>query len=194
MGKMKHTKGESGYLIERQKHAWMWVIGFAAVIAALLIAGVLIWGSNENILTVVAVVLVLPAAHFTVNLIMLAPKKPSSRQIIELTDAAAPDLRRLYDLVIGTSKKPAATHAVVLADSAVVIYVTDDSVEPDFLQKQVDNFLHGDSIFVHVDVYKSQDKFLNRIRFLEQSLEKSGKGLRQERVDKIQTSLLAMCL
>ncbi|MGI5988933.1 MAG: hypothetical protein ACOX78_01530 [Lachnospiraceae bacterium] len=192
--KTKYEKGESGYLKERQKRAWFYVFLFAVIIAALLIIGILIWGSNQNILTVAAIVMVLPAARFGVNLIMLAPKKPSSEEIIAQTDKTAPDLMRLYDLVIGTTKKPVGTEAVVISDSAVCIYETMKDMDVDFLTKQVSNFLHGDSIFVNVNVYTEKSTFMNRIAFLQQSLENSGKPLRKERVEKIKKSLCSMCL
>ncbi len=192
--KMKYNKGESGYLQEKQKRAWIYVILFAAVIAALLVIGILIWGSNQNILTVAAIVMVLPAARFGVNLIMLAPKKPSDAAVIRETEKTAPDLMRLYDMVIGTSKKPVGTGAIVISDSALCIYETQKDTDVDFLTNQVNNFLHGDSIFISVNVYNDRTKFMNRIAFLQQSLEKSGKQLRTERVEKIRNSLCAMCL
>lgn len=191
---MKCNKGESGYLQEKQKRAWIYVVLFAAVIAALLVIGILIWGSNQNVLTVAAIVLVLPAARFGVNLIMLASKKPSDAGVIRQTDKTAPDLIRLYDLVIGTSKKPVGTEAVVISDSALCIYETQKDTDLDFLTAQVNNFLHGDSIFINVNVYNDRDKFMKRIAFLQQSLEKSGKELRADRVGKIKNSLCAMCL
>lgn len=191
---MKYNKGESGYLQEKQKRAWIYVILFAAVIAALLVIGILIWGSNQNILTVAAIVMVLPAARFGVNLIMLAPKKPSDAAVIRETEKTAPDLMRLYDMVIGTSKKPVGTGAIVISDSALCIYETQKDTDVDFLTNQVNNFLHGDSIFISVNVYNDRTKFMNRIAFLQQSLEKSGKQLRTERVEKIRNSLCAMCL
>lgn len=192
--KMKYNKGESGYLQEKQKRAWIYVILFAAVIAALLVIGILIWGSNQNVLTVAAIVMVLPAARFGVNLIMLAPKKPSDAAVIRETEKTAPDLMRLYDMVIGTSKKPVGTEAIVISDSALCIYETQKDTDVDFLTNQVNNFLHGDSIFISVNVYNDRTKFMNRIAFLQQSLEKSGKQLRTERVEKIRNSLCAMCL
>lgn len=191
---MKYNKGESGYLQEKQKRAWIYVILFAAVIAALLVIGILIWGSNQNVLTVAAIVMVLPAARFGVNLIMLAPKKPSDAAVIRETEKTAPDLMRLYDMVIGTSKKPVGTEAIVISDSALCIYETQKDTDVDFLTNQVNNFLHGDSIFISVNVYNDRTKFMNRIAFLQQSLEKSGKQLRTERVEKIRNSLCAMCL
>ena len=192
--KMKYNKGESGYLQEKQKRAWIYVILFAAVIAALLVAGVLIWGSNQNVLTVTAVVMVLPAARFGVNLIMLASKKPSDAGVIRQTDEAAPDLMRLYDMVIGTSKKPVGTEAIVISDSALCIYETQKDTDTSFLADQVNNFLHGDSIFINVNVYTDRAKFMNRIAFLQQSLETGGKKLREDRVGRIRNSLSAMCL
>lgn len=192
--KMKYNKGESGYLQEKQKRAWIYVILFAAVIAALLVAGVLIWGSNQNVLTVAAVVMVLPAARFGVNLIMLASKKPSDAGVIRQTDEAAPDLMRLYDMVIGTSKKPVGTEAIVISDSALCIYETQKDTDTSFLADQVNNFLHGDSIFINVNVYTDRAKFMNRIAFLQQSLETGGKKLREDRVSRIRNSLSAMCL
>ncbi len=192
--KMKYNKGESGYLQEKQKRAWIYVILFAAVIAALLVAGVLIWGSNQNVLTVAAVVMVLPAARFGVNLIMLASKKPSDAGVIRQTDEAAPDLMRLYDMVIGTSKKPVGTEAIVISDSALCIYETQKDTDTSFLADQVNNFLHGDSIFINVNVYTDRAKFMNRIAFLQQSLETGGKKLREDRVGRIRNSLSAMCL
>lgn len=191
---MKYNKGESGYLQEKQKRAWIYVILFAAVIAALLVAGVLIWGSNQNVLTVAAVVMVLPAARFGVNLIMLASKKPSDAGVIRQTDEAAPDLMRLYDMVIGTSKKPVGTEAIVISDSALCIYETQKDTDTSFLADQVNNFLHGDSIFINVNVYTDRAKFMNRIAFLQQSLETGGKKLREDRVGRIRNSLSAMCL
>ncbi|MDD6790150.1 MAG: hypothetical protein PUE04_08610 [Lachnospira sp.] len=192
--KMKYNTGESGYLQEKQKRAWIYVILFAAVIAALLVAGVLIWGSNQNVLTVAAVVMVLPAARFGVNLIMLASKKPSDAGVIRQTDEAAPDLMRLYDMVIGTSKKPVGTEAIVISDSALCIYETQKDTDTSFLADQVNNFLHGDSIFINVNVYTDRAKFMNRIAFLQQSLETGGKKLREDRVGRIRNSLSAMCL
>lgn len=187
-------KGSKGYLAKRKKQAAVIVAFFAVLILALIIVGILLNGSNKNLLTLIAIVLVLPGAKFAVNLIVISPHKPVSEELFKEVETNARFLTRLYDNVIGTTERPVGAPAIAYCDNALCIYTDEEKTNVDFLTKQVKNFLQGDSIFINVSVYTDEKQFVKRIANLNSNIESSTKKPIEGRDEKIRASLETMLI
>ncbi len=72
---MKIQKGDPGYITSRKRINLLWLLGFIVVGLIIFFVGYAITHVRANIFTVVAVLLVLPAAKRVVALVVLLPKK-----------------------------------------------------------------------------------------------------------------------
>jgi glucan phosphoethanolaminetransferase (alkaline phosphatase superfamily) len=77
----KVEKGEFGYLAYKKSRNMIKTIIAFAVVLVIFIIGFIIWKSKNNYLTMLAVVLVLPAAKFAVSYFVLIPHKNCDEEL-----------------------------------------------------------------------------------------------------------------
>lgn len=104
---MKTERGEYGYLKQRKKRALFHTLFMAGIGIAVFLAGLLLNKMEvSNIFTVVAVLMVLPAAKSLVAVIVLFPYKETKKEEKERLDTYAKDGDTLlYDVVFTSSEK-----------------------------------------------------------------------------------------
>ena len=73
-------KCQYGYIKDRKKISWLWLAACIVIGVAIFLAGYMLNHNRANVFTVVAILMVLPAAKRVVNLVVLAGKKGVSRQ------------------------------------------------------------------------------------------------------------------
>ena len=77
----KVEKGEFGYLAYKKSRNMIKTIIAFAVVLVIFIIGFIIWKSKNNYLTLLAVVLVLPAAKFAVSYFVLISHKNCAEEL-----------------------------------------------------------------------------------------------------------------
>ena len=190
---LKQKKGEYGYLDGLKKwNLTKMLIGFGVVLAVLL-AGILIFKSRTNYLTVLSVVLVLPAAKLAVDYICLVPHKPCSEELKLSVEAASKDLSVVYDCVVSNSKKPIGTQAVVITDSVICALTNEEKADKKLFETSVCDFLKADKLNVTVTLYTDEKTFLNRVKNLSANFEKGNTNC-MDRMEWNTTSFTQMCL
>ena len=83
----KVEKGEFGYLAYKKSRNMIKTIIAFAVVLVIFIIGFIIWKSKNNYLTMLAVVLVLPAAKFAVSYFVLIPHKNCDEELKRILTA-----------------------------------------------------------------------------------------------------------
>lgn len=68
-------KCQYGYIKDRKKISWLWLAACIVIGVAIFLAGYMLNHNRANVFTVVAILMVLPAAKRVVNLVVLAGKK-----------------------------------------------------------------------------------------------------------------------
>lgn len=120
------VKGNFGYLAVKRTQVIIRTVVFFVISVALYIAGYVTTGSNKNLLTVVAVLGLLPASKSLVNMIMLIRAKGCSE---EAKNSIMPEEGRLigmYDMYFTSYKKNfAISHMIV--EGKVILGFTEDS-------------------------------------------------------------------
>ena len=95
----KVEKGEFGYLAYKKSRNMIKTIIAFAVVLVIFIIGFIIWKSKNNYLTMLAVVLVLPAAKFAVSYFVLIPHKNCDEELKSAIEERKGELNSVYDLV-----------------------------------------------------------------------------------------------
>lgn len=141
------------------------VIAFA-VVFAIFFAGLLIFKTRNNYCTLVATVLVLPAAKFAVAYFVLLPHQSAEKALCEKVEAAAGALTCCFDCIFSNTKKPIGTQAVVITDSCVCALTNEEKADTTLFETSVRDFLKNDKLTVTVTLYKDEKAFLNRVKNL----------------------------
>lgn len=119
------VKGNFGYLAAKRKQVIIRTIIFFAISIALYIAGYVTTGSNKNLLTVVAVLGLLPASKSLVNMIMFLRAKGCSEQAKNSIVSEEGRLIGMYDMYFTSYKKNyAISHMIV--EGKVILGFTED--------------------------------------------------------------------
>ena len=119
---MKTKKGTFGYLArERKKYILITVLLFAAVFVIFFTARILL-GTNQNVFSIIAALLCLPAARMAVNLVMLTMAKGCSRSAHGKIEKVEDPASCLYDLYLTTyDKNFDLSHLCVFGTSVIAL-------------------------------------------------------------------------
>ena len=170
-------KGSYGYI--RSKKIWVavWTVLLFAVSLSLYLIGLKVTGSNQNILTIVAVLGCLPAGKSIVNLVMFLKAHGCTRELKERIEPHAEGLDQLYDSVItayeGAYEIP---HLVYKAGNLVGIAV-DQKCKVEECEKHIHSMCVQNTIKdVNIKIFRDEKKYLNRLDQLRDMESTDGKA------------------
>lgn len=110
----KAVKGTFGYLTQKKKYVLLRTILYFAIALAIFVIGFITAGTRKNLLTVVAVLGLLPASKSLVNLVMYLRSTGCSFAAKEVIEKAAKNLVGMYDMYFTSYQKNfAVSHMVV---------------------------------------------------------------------------------
>ena len=190
---MKKTpKGSYGYLNYKKKSSLIIMLASFTVIAAVFLAGYIATGTKNNIMTVIAAVLTLPAAKFTVAYIILVPHHTTPEDLYTSTNNNFYGLITYYDLVFSNSTSPIGTQVVVVSDSLVIALTDETKSDKKLFEKSVADFMEKDGHPVNVSLFTDKTSFIAKAKLMS-----SGNGpdsAPSTRIERNAKSILAMCL
>lgn len=167
---MTAQKGSFGYLNRKRKTELIKTILLFAVSASLLIAGIAATGSNQNLLTIVAVLGCLPASKSTVNTIMLFRYHGCSEEDQNVIAGHAGPLPQLYDLVFTSYEKNYEVHHIVLKGQTLCGYSASEKCDIKACEKHIGGLLtqNGFKNFT-VKIFKDLTGYTKRLDQLSSS-------------------------
>ena len=148
----KVEKGEFGYLAYKKSRNMIKTIIAFAVVLVIFIIGFIIWKSKNNYLTMLAVVLVLPAAKFAVSYFVLIPHKNCDEELKSAIEERKGELNSVYDLVVSNKQKPVGIMAAVISDNQILF------------ETSVKEFLKNEKLTCAVLLYKDKDTYLEKVK------------------------------
>lgn len=160
---MKRRRNDKGYLEAKRKSEIIKTIIYFAVPLSLLIAGIVATETKMNLLTIVAVLGMLPASRSLVTTIMYIKSKGISdedyAQIGEMTQA----LTGSFDNVFTTYEKTYEVPSVVVRSGNVCGYVarTYKTLEP--LEKHLTTCIKKEGYSVNVKIFENIDAYKTRL-------------------------------
>lgn len=188
----KLKKGSLGSLQEKKKNNLILTIAAFAVVLLVFAAGLIIFRTKNNYLTMLAIVLVLPAAKIAVGYFILLPHKSCPVKLYEQLKQAAPKLTVLYDLIISNSKKPVGVQACVVTEKYICVYTCEKNTDSKFFEKSVTDFIKNERLNVSVSLYTDWETFLKRVSSIDVNYDD-----KKENNDKMgwnKDALLHMCI
>lgn len=169
--KNKAEKGSYGYLdyqkkIEIYKTVLLFLLAFA-----IFITGYLTTNTKKNLLTIVAVISVLPAAKSLTTTIIYLRYATGSKEIYEEICSHAKNLTAVYDLVITSYQKNIPLFAAVVTENAIAAYSPKKELDTNFSEQFIKDIL-GKNGFPNLTlkIFTEKKAFLDRLDSMNQNL------------------------
>ena len=160
-------KGEPGYLLRRKKKLLMGCLAGFMLILGFFIAGYLIYGTAKNILSIPAVLIVLPTAKIFVQYMLIPWKCNADRDEYKRLSEICKPLKLYCELVVtGSEKSFELLYVYIDKDENIIVYSKQEKAKEELFEKAVVNFLNYYNFDAKVSMYKDFDKFEERLREL----------------------------
>lgn len=178
----KIEKGTYGYLGYKRKIETCKTVLLLSLSFAIFLIGYITTGTRKNLLTVVAVVSVLPAAKQMTTTFLYYRYSSGSRQVYEKISGNIKNATSLSDIVITAYDKIIQLIHITIVGKTVVAYSvdakTDEKYGAEFIKTTLEkNGYKG----VSVKIYKEEKAYLARIQEMQKNLAKERKeSLEQE--------------
>lgn len=161
-------KGNFGYIAYQRKAAFFRTILFFALSLAVYGIGIYSTGSNKNLLTVIAVLGLLPACKSTVNLIMFfraSGCSENARQVLKGFDAG---LGGLYDIYLTSYQKNYPLSHLVVKGNMICAYTEKEECDTSAGEKHIVQMLAQEGYKnLTVKIFSDQNKYIDRLGQLE---------------------------
>ena len=157
-------KGTKNYLNTQRKYEIIRTILFFAVSGAIFAMGWITTGSRMNLLTVVAVLGMLPASKSLVSVIMFCRYSSLSKDAAEKIEAHVGELTNLFDRVFTGGSQDFNVGHLTIKGNSVCGYSEDPKFDEKKFYEHVDKFLKADSYkSVKVKVFLDLKKYVDRL-------------------------------
>lgn len=165
----KINKGEFGYIKNRQILTILRTVFLFAMAVGIYVLGYVNTGSNKNLLTIVAILGMLPASKSCVNMIMFLRFKSLSPDLYEsFTEVNAPFI---YENVLTTTEKSYFLPAILYKNHTIVSYCENKNNDAQsIVEKHIKETMKIEKIDVTVKVFKDKEQFLERAGSLNSSM------------------------
>lgn len=172
----KYPKGTYGYINAQKKIDIIWSAIYFALPIGLFLIGFISTKTRINLLTVVAIVSVLPAAKKLTTTIMLCRFCTGSQDFYEKTKSVVGELTAAYDLALTTYDSKLYVNAVVLAGHNVILYSETQKdnqiVFENFIKDVLSNNGHGSYT---VKLFADEAQFFNRVKGMADNFQEENK-------------------
>ena len=166
---MMYEKCTLGYLTKRKKAEILWIVFFVVLGVAIFLTGYLWSGVRANIFTVMAVLLVLPAAKHLVALIAMFRKKGVTKERYDKVKTAAGQAVLYTDYVFTSTEKIMHLDFLLVKNGNVLGVIAKS--KQDVVKKTAPSY--------HVRLFESDEKLISHLQRLtqEEASENSEKTL-----------------
>lgn len=168
-------KGQKGYYkIQKRKELLLTVLFFGIVLAVFL-AGILTVKSRLNVMTVVAIVGVLPASKKALFFFMICKKKECSESRYAKICAHQGSVPGIFELLITSPKKAHPIDAIHVRGGEMIVLTHDEKCDiKDFLELVTGILKNNHLEKVHVKVFTKDNPYLERLEYFNQTVGKEG--------------------
>lgn len=165
------NKGEFGYINNRKVLTIIRTFVLFALALGLYFIGYVNTGSNKNILTIIAILGLLPASKSCVNMIMFLRFKSLDAVIFsefsETANSNDYDASLIYENVFTTTEKSYYLPALFYRNHTIISYCENKSNEAlNTIENHIKESIKIEKIDVTVKVFKDKEQFLDRLNGL----------------------------
>lgn len=175
MNRQKRKKGEYGYPEDERKRVIIRTVIYFGISLAVFILGYVSTKTKENLLTIVAVLGLLPSSKSLVSVIMYLRIPKFSREIYEAISEYAKNVQVIYSMYLTSYKLNFPISCFAARGGNLIGYTEFDTCDADACEKHIKELLNQNAIKnITVKIFKEQRKFTDRLSQLE-ALDESGK-------------------
>lgn len=184
MKKLLIPKGSFGYLENRKKVTALRTLLFFLISGSFYAAGILLTKTNKNLLTIVAILLCLPACKSTVNMILFLRAKGCSGALHKKVSAFGDDTMTVfYDLYFTSYQKNYPVSHIALKGNVLCGITENVNCDCNEAEKHLEQLLAQEGIKnITVKIFSQTGKYLDRLSQLTYSGVEEHKK-RQEIID-----------
>ena len=157
-------KGTKNYLNSQRLYEILRTVLFFSLSGAIFLLGYLTTGTKTNLLTIVAVLGMLPASKSLVSVIMFCRYKSLSEENAKRIEEHAEGLSCLYDRVFTSDKKNFSVGHVTVKGTTICGFTEDAAFDEQAFQKHVDEIMkaekRGSVVF---KVFTDLGKYVDRL-------------------------------
>lgn len=164
----KVMPGEFGYYNYKRNKTIILTFVYFALSIALYIIGYVTTGSNKNLLTIIAVLGMLPSSKSAVSMIMYLRYHGCSQENYELLKDTTDLFSRAYGLVFTTYKRNYEVAVCIVKNGYVYALLTNHTEDGNELQKHISDMIRQNGLKGTVGVFTKSDEYIKRLKELSQ--------------------------
>ena len=168
----KHIyKGQVGYLNAQKKKEVIRTISFFAI--SLMVYGLGFWstGTNKNLLSIVAILGMLPASKSAVTMIMYLKTKSTPEEVFQTITPYVGNLLAIYEMVFTSYDNTFPIDCIVLDDNHLIGYTSRENGNMNAAEKHLSTMLSQNGfVQYNVKIFNDYHKFINRLQQLNQKI------------------------
>lgn len=168
MNGQKRNKGEYDYPAYEKKRVILRTIIYFAISLAVFILGYLSTKTKENLLTIVAVLGLLPSCKSLVSVIMYLRIPKFSQKIYKEIAKHTGTVKVIYSMYLTSYKLNFPINCFAVRGGNLIGYTEFDSCDTQACEKHIKDILNQNAIKgITVKIFKEQHKFMDRLSQLE---------------------------
>ncbi|MDD3367537.1 MAG: hypothetical protein PHP50_01440 [Lachnospiraceae bacterium] len=140
-----------------------------ALSATIYISGILYKGTNKNLLTVVAVLGLLPACRYAVSVILYLKTKGCSLALHDSLEKVDSKLPKLYDMYFTSYQKNFQVSHIVCKNNCVIGITEDEKTDITACEKHLQTMINQEGHHVTVKIFKDKEKYMERLHTLQEA-------------------------
>ena len=166
----KYEKGEYEYASYSKLKSWIITLIMYALSASIYTIGYVTTGSNKNLLTIVAILGVLPASKSLIGAIMNTRVRILDESVSSKIEANIASLKGLYNLYLTSYDiNFYIAHCVITKDS-LIAYTTDKDFDNKRFDEHIKKHMKIEGIQdILIKVFDNEEAYLNRLSQLARS-------------------------
>lgn len=160
----KHPKGTYEYASYKKKIDIIITLFLFALALGLYVIGRVTTGSNRNLLTIVAVLGLLPACKMVVDVIMCFRVKCCDTELKNIIDSKLGKLCGMYNMYFTSYEKNFAIDHLVIVGNSVIGYSSSGKFNEKDFTTHLNDLLRKEGIKdVMIKIFNDKDKYIKRL-------------------------------
>lgn len=158
---MKIEKGQVGYIQQQKKINFLWLLAFIAIGLVIFFVGYLWTHTRANVFTVLAVLMVLPAAKRVISLVVFMPRKSVERERYERIKEKAGDGILVSEYVFTSTEKIVHLDFLLIRNRHVLGVTAPSIQDRDYMFQYLKDNVHRIVPECEVKVFDNDEKLLD---------------------------------
>jgi hypothetical protein len=187
-------KGVPGYFKSRKIKTGIAMVSGYLLVILLFFSGIFIFADRGNLLTVAAILMMLPTGKMTVNFLMYPRKGKADSAEYDKMCGDYDKLTILADILITPEKKSIEFTYTAVDKAHIMIYCTDKKLDIAYHGKYIKDFLKRSDITADVSFYTDLGKYKKRLAAVNSAASAEYTDEEKKRIEDIVYNFKILCI